>query len=249
MHKLYQKSEIWFAVFWIIIYVIGTSLMDNLSESIGFAKIFSALFHILISLLIIGWITKNNLQRKYGLCKSDLPAKKFLFYIPLLLIASCNLWFGIKFNLPVHETAAYIISMLCVGFLEEIIFRGFLFKAMAKDGLKSAVIFSSITFGIGHIINLVNGSGAELIENLCQVCYAIAFGFMFVIIFHRGGSLWPCIITHSVINSLSVFSNEPAATAITIGTALLLTAIALAYSLFLLLSIRSARYINTKGDA
>lgn len=59
------------------------------------------------------------------------------------------------------ETALYVLSMLCVGFIEELIFRGFLFKAMAKDGIKSAIIVSSITFGLGHIINLVNG--AELL--------------------------------------------------------------------------------------
>lgn len=36
----------------------------------------------------------------------------------------------------------------------------------------------------------------------------IAFGFLFVILFYRSGSLLPCIIPHSVINILSAFSNE-----------------------------------------
>lgn len=240
MNRLYQKSEIWFAVFWIIIYVIGTSLMDNLSAGIGFEKSLTALFLILLTVLAYVWIKKHCLQEKYGLCRSKLPAKKFLYFIPLCIIVSSNLWYGIGFNMSVPVTVAYVVSMLCVGFLEEVIFRGFLFKAMAKDNIKTAVIVSSITFGIGHIINLVNGSGAELIENLCQVCYAIAFGFLFVIIFMRSGSLWPCIIAHSVINSLSAFAAERTSDAATIGTALMLTAMAVAYSLFLLRSTRSA---------
>ena len=49
--------------------------------------------------------------------------------------------------------------MLCVGFAEEVIFRGFLFRAMEKDNVKTAIIGSSVTFGLGHVLNLVNGSG------------------------------------------------------------------------------------------
>ena len=97
--------------------------------------------------------------------------------------------------------------MLCVGFLEEVIFRGLLFKAIAKDNIKSAIIISSLTFGIGHIINLFNGSGMNLINNLCQICFAVAVGFLLVTIFYRSGSLLPCIIVHSAINTLSTFAS------------------------------------------
>ena len=97
--------------------------------------------------------------------------------------------------------------MLWVGFLEEVIFRGLLFKAIAKDNVKTAIIISSVTFGLGHLLNLVNGSGAGIAENLLQVTGAIAIGFLFVILYYRGGSLLPCIITHSAINITSVFAN------------------------------------------
>ena len=96
--------------------------------------------------------------------------------------------------------------MINVGFIEEIIFRGFLFKMMAKDNIKSAIIISAITFGIGHIVNLLNG--ADLIPTLMQICYAISIGYLFVIIFYKSKSLIPCIITHSLVNSLSIFNVE-----------------------------------------
>lgn len=57
------------------------------------------------------------------------------------------------------------------------IFRGLLFQAMAGDNVKSAVIVSSMTFGIGHLLNLFNGSGMNLVSNLCQVCFAAAVDF------------------------------------------------------------------------
>ena len=96
--------------------------------------------------------------------------------------------------------------MLNIGFIEEIIFRGFLFKMMAKDNLKSAIIVSSVTFGLGHIVNLLNG--ADFVPTLLQMCYAIALGYLFVIIFYKSKSLIPCIIAHSLINSFSIFNIE-----------------------------------------
>ena len=96
--------------------------------------------------------------------------------------------------------------MLLVGFLEEIIFRGFLFKMLERENIKTAIIITSLTFGIGHIINLLNGE--ELIPTLIQICYATSTGYLFAIIIIKGNSLWPCIITHSLVNALSIFNIE-----------------------------------------
>ena len=228
MNKLYQRSEIWFAIAWIIVYVVGTSLTDSL----GMAKLPTFIFHAVLCFIAVLWLRQNNLSEMYGICKPKVPASKFLYYIPLLIPITCNFWFGVTMNMPVVETVFYICSMICVGFLEELIFRGFLFKAMSKDSLKAAVIVSSLTFGIGHIVNLINGSGADLFSNLCQVCYAAAIGFLFVIMFHRGKSLWPCIITHSVVNSFSAFAFEGSVAAELIS-AVILTAASLAYAVYI----------------
>ncbi len=72
--------------------------------------------------------------------------------------------------------------------------------------LKSAIIVGSITFGMGHIVNLFNG--ADLIPTLMQVCYATAIGYVFITIFYKSKSLVPCIIAHAVFNSLSIFNEE-----------------------------------------
>lgn len=208
MKKMYAKNELAFAIFWIVIYSVLQSLANPLNKIIGIECSANLIFSILLTLTLLSWIKKNNLFKQYGLCKTSVPASRFLYYIPLLILASHNLWNGIAINFPFPDTACYICYMLCVGFLEEVIFRGFLFKAIARDNIKTAIIISSITFGLGHLLNLLNGSGMELIANLCQVIGAIAAGFLFVTIFYRGGSLLPCIITHSVLNAVSVFANE-----------------------------------------
>ena len=236
--KLYEKSEIWFAVAWIIAYVFLASAGDNVSEDLGISKIITLPILIGMSVILYFFVRKNNLEEKYGLCKSQLPAAKMLYYIPLLLLLTANLWYGVTMNRSPLETVLYILSMFCAGFLEEVIFRGLLFQAMAKDGVKTAIIVSSVTFGIGHIVNLINGSGAELLPNLLQVLYAVAIGFAFVMIYCKTGSLVICIIIHSVFNGLSAFANEAVMTPQRqIISGVLLAVIAGGYALYLALAV------------
>lgn len=212
MKKLYEKSEIWFAVAWIIAYCVLLSVGDNISASLGVINVATFPIALLLSVVLFLFLKSNGLLERYGLCKSKVPAAKMLFYIPVLVMLTANLWHGVGIYVSPSEAVCYVLTMLCVGFLEEVIFRGLLFNAMRKDGVKSAIIVSSLTFGIGHIVNLFNGSGAELLPNLLQVVYATAAGFMFVMIYYKTESLIVCIVAHGVFNALSVFVNEAAVT-------------------------------------
>lgn len=206
MKKLYEKNELNFALLWIGIYVVSLSIADSISETLGTVKLISAPICILLTAIMYFWIRNNNLKEKYGLCPFKADIKTYLYFIPLVLLASTNLWWGVTMKLSLTESLLYVVSMLCVGFLEEVIFRGFLFKALAKDNIKTAIIISSVTFGFGHIVNLLNGS--DVLATLLQIIYAIAIGFAFTILFYKSKCLWPCIITHSVVNSLSCFANR-----------------------------------------
>ena len=208
MKKLYEKNELTFALLWIVVYCVLQSLANPFNKVMGVKYSASAAFCILQAVILVAFIRKNHLQKQYGLCRSSVSASRFLYYVPLFILASGNLWNGIALNYSLPETVCRIVCMLCVGFLEEVIFRGLLFTAIAKDNIKSAVVISSVTFGIGHIINLFNGSGMNLIDNLCQIVFAIAVGFLLVTIFYRGGSLLPCILVHSAINALGTFAND-----------------------------------------
>lgn len=208
MRKLYEKNELRFAIAWIVVYCVLQSLANPLNNAIGIGYAASAAFCILQTVVLFTFIRKNDLQQRYGLCRPSVPAGRFLYYMPLLILASGNLWNGVAVNYAPAETACRIVCMLCVGFLEEVIFRGLLFTAIAKNNIRSAVVISSVTFGIGHLINLFNGSGMDLVSNLCQIVFAIAVGFLLVTIFDRGGSLLPCIIVHAAINTLGTFAND-----------------------------------------
>lgn len=212
MKSLYFKSELCFALAWIAAYCVLASVGDNLSAHIGIQKIITLPILIILCVILFLFVKRNQLFEKYGLCKPEIRAPRMLFYIPLFALGTVNLWYGCSLSTSLLEAVLYILSMFCVGFIEEMIFRGFLFCAMEKNDVKWAIAVSSITFGIGHMVNLINGSGAELLPNLLQVMYAMAAGFLFVMIFYKTRSLLPCIITHGVFNALSVFSNETAMT-------------------------------------
>ena len=208
MKKIYEKNELTFAIMWIVVYCVLQSLANPLNRLIDIEYSVSAAFCIVQTFVLLAFIRKNNLLKKYGLCKSPVPAWRLLYYVPLVILASGNLWNGVALNYSPIETVCRITCMLCVGFLEEVIFRGLLFTAIAKNNMKSAIIISSVTFGIGHIIHLFNGSGMDLVNNLCQIVFAVAVGFLLVTIFYRGGSLIPCILVHSAINTLGTFAND-----------------------------------------
>ena len=200
MKKVFEKHETLFCILLIVFYIVINSFCI---QNFGLVDYRSVIINTIFSIsLIILMIILKRISY-YGLIKIT-NSKKYLYFIPLVLIVSVNLWNGININNSTSEIIFHILNMINIGFIEEIIFRGFLFKMMAKDNINSAIIVSSVTFGIGHIINLFNGS--DIVLTLMQVCYAISIGYLFVTIFHKSKSLIPCIITHSLVNSLSIFN-------------------------------------------
>ena len=202
MKKLFEKHETLCCILLIVLYVVINSYC---MQNFGLEDYRSTIINTVFSVAVVALIISLKRVEYYGLVKVT-NAKKYLYFIPLLLIVSVNLWNGINVSHAPGKIIFYMLSMVNIGFLEEIIFRGFLFKMMAKDNLKSAIIVSSITFGLGHIVNLLNG--ADLVPTLMQICYAVALGYLFVIIFYKSKSLVPCIAAHIVIDVLSVFNVE-----------------------------------------
>ncbi|MCR5306806.1 MAG: CPBP family intramembrane metalloprotease [Oscillospiraceae bacterium] len=202
--KLFQKNEVLFAVLLIVIYVVGSSVMQSVSDAVGIAFLAEMLFNLLMSAVLLWFIRKNRLSDYVGLRKPEISASKMLYYIPLLLIAAAPAFFGTGMEFSPVISLLRTVMMICVGFLEEVIFRGFLFRGIAKNSLKRAVVISSLTFAVGHFVNLLNGS--DLFSNTLQVVYAVAVGFLMVFIFMRTSSLLACIAFHAFNNCLTAFT-------------------------------------------
>lgn len=204
MRKLYEKNEILFAVLWILLYCFTTIPIRG---DLGDESIWMTIVLLAIASAITVFIKKNHLEKKYGLTEWPKNAKRYLFFIPMWILVTGNLWGGFGIAYAGIKQVFAVISMLLIGYVEEVIFRGFLFKALIpKDGLKAAIIISSVTFGIGHIINLLAGQAS--LETVIQVFFAIAWGFIFTFVFYKCQSLLPCILAHGLVNAFSKFVNE-----------------------------------------
>ena len=205
MKKLYEKSEITFAILWIVLYTVSMGNLRNLEDDSPYMM--AGL--ILISVWMLLFVWKNGLLEKYGLSGWAGNSRAMLWFLPLWIITTLNLWGGISPRYAMPGQLFAVVSMAFVGFAEEMIFRGFLFKAMLKDGsVKTAVIVSSVTFGLGHILNLFTGN--ELTETLIQVVFAVAYGFLVTTAFYKSGSLLPCILSHSIFDMFAQFAREDA---------------------------------------
>jgi membrane protease YdiL (CAAX protease family) len=230
MKKLYEKSEIIFAILWIVIYTVG---MGTLQNNFGLDSLWHMLGLIVISAAIFLFVKKNGLMEKYGLAGWAKNSRAMLWFIPLWLLSCLNLFGGFQPDYPVPGLIYAAVSMALVGFAEELIFRGFLFKAMLKDGnVTAAVIVSSVTFGMGHIMNLFTGH--DLVETLNQVVFAVAIGFVFTLVFYKSGSLLPGILAHSFIDVSSVFASDEGSQLLNMILHIVFIVVSAAYCLYLI---------------
>ncbi len=202
INKFFEKHE----TLCLIILIAGYVIMNSYCvQNFGYTSPVSFVINTIFSVVLLTLIIISKKIKYYGLTKAQ-NSKKFLYFFPLVIISTVGIWNGIEVKNSVSEILFHTLTMINVGFLEEMIFRGILYKSMEKDNKKLAIIVTSLTFGIGHIVNLING--ADLIPTLMQVCYATAFGFLFVTVFDKSKSLIPCIITHIMVNSLSILGAE-----------------------------------------
>ena len=229
MKKLYGKSEITFAIIWIIIYVVGIGILQN---NFGLDSLWHMLGLIVISVVTFLFVKSNGLMEKYGLAGWAGNSRAMLWFIPLWMIACLNLFGGFKPDYPVPGLIYAAVSMALVGFVEELLFRGFLFRAMLKDSsVKAAVIVSSITFGLGHITNLFTGQ--DLMDTLTQMGFAIVVGFVFTLVFYKSGSLWPGILAHSFIDVCSVFAADEGSQTLNLIIHIVVCVVSAAYCIYL----------------
>lgn len=208
MIRIWKKSELRFALLWIAAYMMGNSLTAGFSGLLEIKSCAAAVFHLGASLFLLLWLGKNGLMARYGLCKTEMPAGRFLWYVPLVVLVSRNLWNGVTAPPSAMDAVFSVCSMAGAGFLEELLFRGFLLRAASRGGVKRGVAVSSVSFGLAHIVNLSGGRGTGLAETIWQIIFATAFGFLCAIILCRGKTLWPCIFTHAAFNAASVFAKE-----------------------------------------
>ncbi len=114
---------------------------------------------------------------------------------------------GLNSALDFRDIAIIVILMIGVGFIEELLFRGFLFQGILKTGkLTNAIIISGITFGIGHIVNVMRGY--SLADQGLQIVIAIVLGITLALLVSLTDSILPGVIFHTLLNISGSLTNS-----------------------------------------
>jgi uncharacterized protein len=118
------------------------------------------------------------------------------------LPAIVNLAFGVK-NAPFSIILSWLVVSLSAAVVEEGIYRGLILNALLQRpllqrGTWRAALLSAGLFALAHGLNVFAGYSPAYV--LLQVAYTFAIGFCFAAMLLRGGSLWPLVLAHTLIN-------------------------------------------------
>ena len=103
---------------------------------------------------------------------------------------------------PVGGVLIMLAYCLAIGTFEEFAFRGLFFMMILEDRRKSTkqifwtTAISSAVFGLVHLVNLAVGAGPG--ATLLQVGYSFLIGGMCAIVLLKTGSIWYCVLLHTV---------------------------------------------------
>ncbi|MFR7745466.1 MAG: hypothetical protein ACLU3I_21190 [Acutalibacteraceae bacterium] len=90
MKKLYEKSELTFALGCGSRFTASAIVANPLNEIIGTAYAASAAFRVLQTIVLFVIYPEQTSQKRYGLCRSLFPPAASLYYVPLAILASGN---------------------------------------------------------------------------------------------------------------------------------------------------------------
>lgn len=236
MRRLFKKSELGFALVLIAVYVIGFGNAGVLFDDPVPNYAAQIVVGVVLVAFIVGFACKNGLRTYWGLVPFEGSWRKMLWFVPLIVVATENIWSG--FGMREDGMAATLLGIAAIGvlgpILEELTMRSILFRAIGRKSGVRAFVICTVTFGVGHLANIA--FGRDVMRTLLQVGYALCIGFCLMAVLHTGRSLLPGIVMHALFNSLSFVGHveEAAGTAADYASVALMCVICLAYGVYLL---------------
>ncbi|MFN8630917.1 MAG: CPBP family intramembrane glutamic endopeptidase [Chloroflexota bacterium] len=103
-----------------------------------------------------------------------------------------------------------VVGVPLVALNEELFYRGVLLPLLLPLGLRTAVLWSALAFGAGHLVNVVSGAYPPFVA--MQVAATTAGGVALAALRIRTGSVWPALIAHVLIDWVAVSTLTGSAT-------------------------------------
>lgn len=181
------------AVILFIVYLSQNILRNILVNMLAINELVATLITVMFfGALAIFLVKKDNYF------KVRYTSKTCITYIIIvtLILSVINLF---PFDLSIGiTTLSVFLTMLFVGLMEELIFRGCIYKICAeKWGALKAVVFSSVLFGFIHIINILQD---DMVMVVLQIIYATCIGVVYAMVMYKEQGIILCILAHAIIN-------------------------------------------------
>lgn len=204
--------------------IFGLLGLPDTSPTVQFAQAMS--YHILMVFILAPFVLRlprgKRTFRQYlddiGLTRIQ-PSVRLVFlalscYV-ILALSQATASFVYRFSEGLPMTGSFVRRVfdlsgdlppgspsLLVSFpsiFEEAVFRGIVLTVfLGKYSERKAIIFSSLGFGLMHLLNLINGS--ELVWVVGQVVWAFILGLFYGYVFVKTRSLLPPMIVHYLGN-------------------------------------------------
>lgn len=200
-----------------------------------------------LTLLTAAILTRMGWWRKAGFAVRLEPRDLRYFLVPLLPVV-VNLLPGVRIT-GVAQVAGFLALALMVGFVEEGVFRGLMLRALEPKGVWHAVIVSTLVFSVTHLMNILAGESGW--QAGFQLLYTFAIGFTFAALVLRDKPIWLVVVVHALMDYV-VFLQDPSFTwppAIEAGVDLAITAVFLAYGVFLLRGYRAGAAAGESSES
>jgi membrane protease YdiL (CAAX protease family) len=208
LKKLYKSKAVLHSLVWLAMYLVLNTITGNIAGAMKIdSNMVSAIPNLVLAVICYSYLKVTGISKDIGLLtKPTERASVMLYYIPMLALPALNLIYGINTSLSATKVVFVLVMYIGVGFMEEIIFRGLMFKALIKKWNRYIVVaFISFTFAIGHIVSMV-AVGQSSTDTVLQIVNAFVVGFMFMVVILASGNLTICIITHILYNFLANIS-------------------------------------------
>jgi len=208
LKNIYVNKPVLHSLIWLAIYLILNTITDNIAAAYDTDyNMVTAIPNLILALICLIYLKSTGISKEIGLLsKSTEKASVMLYYIPILALPFLNLFYGINTSLSPIEILFLIAMYSGVGFMEEIIFRGLMFKALTKKWNRFTVVaFISFTFAIGHIVSMI-AVGLSGTDTILQIINAFIVGLLFMMVILASGNLAVCVITHILYNFLANIS-------------------------------------------
>ena len=180
-----------------------------------FQNVIPAEYYVLISLLVTqGYLLICGLIYVLVSKQSfveDLAMKKYKvssFFLTLVLLLCASpmaTWLNLfsqffaknEISNSIYEVTKVVpmwIGILIIGclpgFIEELLYRGIVYRAFRKRSILTGIVVSALTFGLMHM-------------NFNQIMYAVYLGILFALVVEATGSLYSSVFLHVIFNAVN----------------------------------------------